>query len=161
MASSSASEGARQTPVSELRATLRTEGFSNSARAQLKSIVEDVMSPAGTWHKGRDPLDLLSLVQLFKMHNFRTYFLQLLMMKAPQDLTDVSMELLADLCRVVLREANNAGDFSSVNALYTVGNAFHVVDGGVRSSMLLNLKYHETWGSPRFLEPRMAALRSL
>jgi len=129
-----------------------------NARNQLTEIVEDIIDTEGTWHKGRDPLDLLNLVQLFKMQDFRVFFLQLLLERVPQPVSEVSMELLADLCRVVLREANNCSDMESVLAVYCIGNSFYVERGGVRSSMLLNLRNHEAWGMARFWDHVFARL---
>mmetsp|Transcript_42007 Transcript_42007/g.131560 ORF Transcript_42007/g.131560 Transcript_42007/m.131560 type:complete len:684 (-) Transcript_42007:338-2389(-) len=138
--------------VNQLRATLRTEGFGNKARSQLRALILDILNPEGTYRRGRDSLDLLSMVQLFKMSEFRQFFLYNLLTLVPQDISEVSMELLSDLCRVVLRESNNAGDFESIAAVFCIGNGFYVHDGGVRSSMLLNLRHHEAWGMTRLWE---------
>jgi len=107
--------------ITQLRATIRTEGFGEVAKGQLKQIVEDVIDEKGSWQKGRDPLDLLSLVQLFKMLEFRVHFLHLLLNKVPMSISVISMELLADLCRVALREANAAGDMQCVTAMFCIG----------------------------------------
>lgn len=102
-------------------------------------------------NKKVDDLKLLSLISRLKDRKCREDVLEYLYCQAPQfNISQASYGILIDICRVLLRQSNNIGDFQSIAMLYSLTKQYGTCFDAIALTLKPSLQNHEAWNNHVF-----------